>query len=223
MRAILLAGALALLYSPARAAGPGPRGWLWHIVSQCLDTTAADYCARCLRPAPGLCGDVACVDRTFAWVVSTDFVAIQDRKMCGCPTDFVHGLAMPRTPVKGVEDPNRPEAIWPFAWEAAKAKISNEGEILLAVNGPGRRTQDQLHVHILRLLPDGRKRLAEIKPARVTDLGLVWEAASRHAKSLGLKGWYGVVVARTEDGKAFLVAASAGDHPETEFGHALCR
>lgn len=219
MRLILLA----LLLSPARAAAPGRRDWLWHIVSRCLDTKAADYCARCLRPAPGLCGDVPCENRTFLWKETPDFAAIQDRKMCGCPADYVHGLALPRVPVLGVEDPKRPAGVWAFAWTAAKARIADEREILLAVNGPGRRTQDQLHVHILRLRPDGRRRLLDASAEKIDDLSRAWDAAARHAKRLGLKGWYGVAVAQAEDGKSFLVAAVPDGGTETDYGLAFCR
>lgn len=214
---------IAMLLSPARAAKPGPRDWLWHIVSECLDAERPDLCERCLRPAPGRCGDVPCEDRTFVWSVENDYAAVQDRKMCGCPPEFAHGLALPRVPVAGVEDPRRPAGLWAFAWKTARARIVNEGEILLAVNGPSRRTQDQLHVHMLRLSADGRQKLAATSPERVSDLAQVWTAAERHAQRIGVDGWYGIAVARAADGPDFLVAASPGDHPETEFGRAFCR
>src|SRR6185369_14498022 len=101
---------------------------------------------------------------------------------CGCPPEFAHGLALPRAPVTGVEDPKRPAGLWAFAWKTARTKIADEGAILLAVNGPTRRTQDQLHVHMLRLSEGGRRKLLDERPERVVDLAQVWAAAERHAQ-----------------------------------------
>ncbi|MDE2491913.1 MAG: CDP-diacylglycerol diphosphatase [Elusimicrobia bacterium] len=221
--ALLLAALPSLPSFAARTAPPPRSGWLWHIVSRCVDAKAPDYCDRCLRPAPGLCGEVRCEDRTVVWRLSKSFVAIRDMKMCGCPKGFVHGLALPRTPVTGVEDPRRPVGIWAFAWKAARAEIADPGEILLAVNAPWRRSQSQLHVHLIRLAPGARARLEALKPGRAASLDGAWAAAARDARREGLKGWYGVAVARAGDGKSFLVLADGGGHPETRFGIARCR
>ncbi len=202
---------------------PEQRDWLWHIVSQCMDASAPDYCVRCRRPLPGKCGPTPCPETSPVWSVEKEFVAIQDRKMCGCPLGFVHGLALPRVAVKGVEDPKRPDGLWDFAWKTARVAITDESAILLAVNGPTRRTQDQLHVHMVRLSADGRKLLAQAMPETVPDLKGVWKAAARSAKKREIKGWYGIAVARADDGKGFIVAATASDHPETEFGQAFCK
>lgn len=224
MSALAAAAVLALLSAPARAkdAPPAAKDWLWHIVSRCVDVSAPGYCGRCLRPAPGRCGKAACADETVVWDETADFVAIRDRKMCGCGGGFVHGLALPRTPVTGVEDPKRPEGIWAFAWKAARGKIPDEDRVLLAVNGPQRRSQDQLHVHLIRLAASGRERLAALDPERLARLDGVWAAAARSAARQGLRGWYGVAVARDASGKGFLVAADGEGHPETRFGVALC-
>ena len=40
--------------------------------------------------------------------------------MCGCSKDFIHGLAMPRSEVTGIEDIRRREEIWQFAWDTSK-------------------------------------------------------------------------------------------------------
>ncbi|HEX4047976.1 MAG TPA: CDP-diacylglycerol diphosphatase [Elusimicrobiota bacterium] len=224
MRAWIAAAVLALLAAPAGAkdAPPAAKDWLRHIVSRCIDASPTDYCDRCLRPQPGRCGKTACADETVVWDESADFVAIRDRKMCGCGGGFVHGLALPRAPVAGVEDPRRPAGIWAFAWKAARGKIPDEDRILLAVNGPQRRSQDQLHVHLIRLARSGRERLAALDPEKVSRLDEIWPAAARSAARQGLRGWYGVAAARDASGKGFIVAADGEGHPETRFGVALC-
>ena len=87
---------------------------------------------------------------TEVWARSHDYVAIRDRKMCGCPSDFVYGLARPLQQVTGVESKNRPSGIWDFAWDVAKKRVP-EFEIALVVNPLTYRIQDQLHVHIVKL------------------------------------------------------------------------
>ena len=51
---------------------------------------------------------------------------VRDRKMCGCPADFVHGLTIPLRRVTGVEDPRLPDDIWAFAWKAGLGRKINE-------------------------------------------------------------------------------------------------
>jgi CDP-diacylglycerol pyrophosphatase len=153
------------------------------------------------------------------WGVTREYVAIRDSKMCGCPADFVHGLAIPRTRVTGVEDPGRPDGIWAFAWEAGRKRIGDEAALALAVNPPGRRSQDQLHVHIVRLLPDARARLANAVAVRVTSLNEVWRAAARGAEAAGIKD-YGVLVVREPEG--YLVRVEEGS-PEKMYTRARCR
>ena len=57
---------------------------------------------------------------TQIWALTEEYVAIRDLKMCPCGADFVHGLALPRFTVMGVEDPQRPNAIWRFTSDAAQ-------------------------------------------------------------------------------------------------------
>ncbi len=140
--------------------------------------------------------------------------------MCGCPTTFVHGLALPRVRVAGVEDPARPAGIWPFAWQVARGRIADESEIALVVNPPERRGQDQLHVHIVRLQSEAAARLVARSPERVDRLETVWDAAQRHARAAGIGAW-GVVVTRDPQG-GFAVVAADGS-PEREFTVARCR
>lgn len=154
------------------------------------------------------------------WAKTADYVAIRDIKMCGCPPEFIHGLALPRSRVTGVEDPRRPAGIWAFAWDVARRRIADEQQIALVVNPPGAwRTQDQLHVHLVRLEPDARARLATLSPARTPRLDQVWDVASRHAG--GVED-YGVLVARDGVSNGFLVLTAARS-PEEQFTVALCR
>jgi CDP-diacylglycerol pyrophosphatase len=147
-------------------------------------------------------------------------VAIRDVKMCGCAGPFVHGLAMPRAKVGGVEDARRPAGIWAFAWDAARARIGREAEIGLAVNPRGLRTQDHLHVHLVRLKPEARTRLGASAGTTVDRLDAVWDAAARQAAASGMDD-YGVLVTRAPAG-GFLVVAYTGS-PEDDFTDALCR
>ena len=100
--------------------------------NNCLDITALDYCTICsVQRTDGGCGGAtkSCDARLEIWAESSNYVAIRDQKMCGCPSDFVHGLAIPRAHVTGVEEPKRPTGIWAFAWAEGRSKISDEKQL----------------------------------------------------------------------------------------------
>jgi CDP-diacylglycerol pyrophosphatase len=181
------------------------RDVLWDIVTTCIDLHAADYCTHCSLPRidSSCAHGRGCSDTTEVWEETIDYVAIRDVKMCGCEESFVHGLAIPRSRVTGIEDPKRPEGIWSFAWDVARKRIREEAAIGLAVNPQGQRNQNQLHVHIVRLAPDARQRFAAAISARVRSLGDVWNAAAEKAALANLKD-YGVLVAKQPEGD-FLV------------------
>lgn len=189
------------------------------IVLQCLDATVPDYCARCPEPLEGTCGVTSCWNGTQVWAETAYFVAIRDRKMCHCPPGFVHGLALPRAIVTGVEDPRRPDGIWPFAWQVALTRIPAPDEVVLVVNPPFSRTQDELHVHIVRLLPDGRARIDARRPLRIDDLDDTWRAAAMHARGMGYES-YGVAVVQAKS-RGFLVI-STDVSPEFAFTETMC-
>jgi CDP-diacylglycerol pyrophosphatase len=214
--------AAAILTGCAPHAG-GSRDILWRIVSQCLDASSPGYCTTCASPIEGACGDArGCKATIDVWAKTADYVAIRDIKMCGCATGFVHGLALPRARVTGVEDARRPAGIWPFAWQTARTRIADEQQIALVVNPPGlERTQDQLHVHLVRLTPGARARLAAESPARAPDLDVVWDVAARHAGAKGLAS-YGVLVMRDDASNDFLVLTQR-ESPEYQFTAATCR
>jgi CDP-diacylglycerol pyrophosphatase len=176
---------------------------LWEIVSTCVDRERTGYCT-CPAFARSCCGLETTRDPDVVWARTDEFVAIRDMVMCGCPKGFVAGLALPRTRVSGIEDPRRPEAIWLFAWRVAHSRIRDEMEIALAINPKDARTQDQMHVHLLRLDSDGRAALEGPPPAGtivlpLEDLDAVFAAAIARVGADRI-GDHGILVARRKSG-----------------------
>ncbi len=223
---------------------PSHRDILFNIVTQCLAKPASAaglsrYCAQCPAPLPELFARcqpglaaaqnpaMICRKTVSVWAKNSRFAAIRDIKMCGClGSGFIHGLAIPLAKVTGLEDVSRlPPAIWRFAWSAAAGKIKDEDSIALAVNPPKWRSQDQLHIHLVRLAPGARQRIANFGPITVKGLGGIWAAEERLAKNKGLaQGSYGLILARDLTARGFEIAvipASAGS-PEYLFTQALC-
>ncbi len=199
-----------------------PRDMLLHIVTDCLDASAPNYCGMCLAPRAGSsCAvDRECKATTDVWRESADYVIIRDRKMCGCPADFIHGLAIPRNRVRGIEDPGKPDGIWSFAWSEAKKRILDETAIGLAVNPSGKRSQDQLHVHIVRLQSDARQRFTETRQISVQTLDAAWSAASKKATEEHLEDYGVLVVKHPKNGFLVLVEERS---PEKTYTLWQCR
>jgi len=197
--------------------GAGQRDVLWNIVSTCIDTGSADYCARCVAPRSEAGCNRPCRNTTQVWAESKQFVVIRDRKMCGCEDGFVHGLALPRNRVTGVEDPGRPEGIWEFAWAEAARRMP-ENEIALAVNPKRTRSQDHLHVHLVRARRESLP-TDPLRTARTDALGSVWRVAAGKAAALGWKD-YGILVIKGPD-TGFLVIVDDGS-TERKFTKAVC-
>ena len=61
---------------------------LLHIVSQCVDPSKAHYCSSCTLPrVDAQCGQtLECRQTNEVWELSSQYVAIRDIKMCGCPS-----------------------------------------------------------------------------------------------------------------------------------------
>ena len=215
-----LAAITVSLSGPAFAAGQ--RDVLWEILGQCLDPGAAFYCTTCRAPLTGTpCATArSCAETSELWAQSAGYVALRDRKMCGCPDGFVHGLVVPRARVTGVEDPRRPDGIWAFAWGTALQRIGEEPAAALVVNPAGNRGQDQLHVHVVRLQKDARRRFAGAVTARILTLGEAWGTAARIAAGAGLAD-YGVLVASHPEG-GFLVVVDR-ESPEKKYALERCR
>lgn len=221
----ILVASLSIFLSPALSGSyalAASRGALWDTISNCLDVTALDYCKVCGMPrTESVCpGQTDCEHRLEVWSESKNYIALRDRKMCGCPDGFVHGLAIPHAPVTGVEDPKRPSGIWRFAWEVAQKRIGDDLAIALAVNSARYRSQDQLHVHIVRLKKDARLSLAKLSPVRIGSLDQVWSVAREKAQAQNLDDYGVLVVAHPEGG--FLVIIDR-ESPEKKYTEATCR
>lgn len=169
---------------------------LLHIVNQCVDSRQGNYCGQCTLPRQdALCNlRSTCQKTTEVWAFNLQYAAIRDIKMCGCTADFVHGLAMPRELVTGVEDARRPEGIWQFAWDVAATKIEPES-IALVVNPQSQRSQNQLHIHILRLEPNVRQKWSQYAVAHAENLEHIWSIAADMAKKQRFID-YGVLVSQ---------------------------
>ena len=162
------------------------------------------------------------------WARSADrrFIVIRDLKMCEekeHPHDarFVHGLAIPLTRVWGVEDEQlyaAPEynGIWQLAWDTALAQGLREDEIALVANPPEVRSQNQLHIHIVR-----RNGAALPPTIALPDLRNVWqraaEAAQQKKAGIGCRN-YGILILKSGDGFRMLVEAPVrGRNPEERY------
>ena len=218
--ALLLCGAA---LSAAAAGEVRSRDKLWDIVNTCLGPEDAEYCLRCAAPRAGnACSSrPRCEETTEVWAQTPEFVAIRDIKMCSCPAGFVHGLALPRIQVRGVEAPQRPDGIWAFAWAAARERIGDDASIALVVNSARLRTQDQLHVHLVRLHGDARQRFSG-RTASVPSLDEVWATATRLASEQPVLVDYGVLVAGDQKGGYAVLIDSADKSLERSYTQRIC-
>ena len=187
---------------------------LLHIVSQCVDPSKANYCSQCMLPRRDAnCGVSECKKTNEVWALNTQYAAIRDIKMCGCPAEFIHGLAMPREVITGVEDLNRQEGIWQFAWDVATERIELDS-IALVVNPKSQRTQNQLHIHLARLDKNARTHLSQYLPVQVNNLESIWATAANAARAKGLDD-YGVLVAQSSSSGYMVVVTP--NSPEVAF------
>lgn len=193
---------------------------LLEIVQQCLRTDKPDYCEHCRAPQQiaNCTGKTSCRATSEVWAENPEFVAIRDIKMCGCPPDFVHGLVMPKATVTGIEDSRRPDSIWTFSWQVALERLKTH-EIALAVNPLTKRTQNQLHVHVVRLRPGFHDKQSQHVVVTTRDLNAVWRLAQQAADERKMSE-YGVLVSAAPNGE-FLVTLTS-QSPEGQFTQAVC-
>ena len=208
-----------LMYSEATLASK-KSDILLEIVQNCLNIKTTNYCQLCRAPqlSANCSGISSCSSSIEVWAENYDFVAIRDIKMCGCPADFVHGLVLPKSVVIGIEDDRRPEEIWQFAWNVAEQRMPIQ-EIALAVNPKSKRSQNQLHVHLVRLKADWNPKLETSWVGAIENLSQVWSLASQAAKAQQMTE-YGVLVSQSPQG-GYRVALTS-DSPEGEFTQAIC-
>ena len=193
---------------------------LLEIVQQCLRTDTPAYCEQCRAPQQiaNCPGKTSCHATSEVWAENSEFVAIRDIKMCGCPPDFVHGLVMPKATVTGIEDSRRPDSIWTFSWQVALERLKSH-EIALAVNPLTKRTQNQLHVHVVRLKPGFHDKQSQHVVVSTRDLNAVWRLAQQAADERKMPE-YGVLVSAAANGE-FLVTLTS-QSPEGQFTQAVC-
>ena len=220
----------------------GRRDILWNIVSNCLGRDSAQHTKDCIAPRQAPLAQMQfatpaeatryCRSGTDVWgEVPDQFVAFRDIKMCACPTDasFVHGLAIPYAKVRGVEGPNRPDGIWQFAWDTGIGKVglAQKEQLGLVVNPQRWRSQDQLHVHIVRMRADFSKFIAEhphqvMRTVHLKDLSQVWREAPLPADAVQSFRDFGVVI--TSDGADGYVLRVINPRvgPEDEYTQYAC-
>jgi CDP-diacylglycerol pyrophosphatase len=92
--------------------------------------------------------------------------------------------------------------------------------IALVVNPRLHRSQNQLHVHLLRLSQGARQRLDPHVAGEVRSLDQVWSTAARGAAARGLDD-YGVLVVQRGQ-QDFLVVVTA-ESPEDAFTEWRCK
>jgi CDP-diacylglycerol pyrophosphatase len=225
MRALAL-GVLFFACPPAAlpAGEGGARDKLWSIVSTCLGPADAGYCRRCDSPrADAGCEPVRqCEGATELWAETSEFVAIRDIKMCSCPAGFVHGLALPRARIPGIEASPLPDGIWAFAWSVAQGKIGDDSSIALVVNSVRWRTQDQLHVHLVRLREDARRNFSG-RMATVRRLDEVWSAVAKLAANPPALQDYNVLVASNPGGGFGVLVETIDKSLERVYTQRACR
>jgi len=162
--------------------------------------------------------DKDCVGSIYKWDQDPQgkFVAIRDIKMCQVrrkvhDPHFVHGLLMPFEHVCGIEDNKLYDdsfaylrSMWKVGWEIALNKLPEE-EIALVVNPPTIRSEDHLHIHIVR-----RNGLA-LPPTWVRpldNLDDVWRQALSFARGKGIMdNNYGILVCKSAGQFRLLVEA----------------
>jgi len=194
---------------------------LLHIVQQCVDTSLQNYCSQCRLPqkSAGCIAAPTCRATVEVWAEDEQFVAMRDIKMCGCPDDFVHGLVLPKATITGVEDPNRPDSIWSFSWRVAISRMAAE-DIALVVNPRLRRSQNQLHVHLVRLKPETRSHMASNLVGETSELSSVWRIAQRAADERQMND-FGVLVFQTAKNNFGVVISN--ESPEGLYTRAVCK
>jgi CDP-diacylglycerol pyrophosphatase len=198
----------------------GQNSRLQKFVTNCIDTTGEDYCAACPWPrTESSCAAAGiCTKSTEVWRETENYIAIRDKKMCNCSkSGFIHGLAIPKALIAGIESSNRPNGIWKFAWETAIDQGIRPFDLALAINPSGDRSENQMHIHIARLLPGARAVFRKEQVSWAGRLDQVWSVAREIATRAGLAD-YGILVIQGKDiGYDVVVSASSPEHNYTVY------
>src|SRR5262245_52230020 len=173
---------------------------LWGVIENCLNPAVEGYCTTCRSPlSTANCpASNACMTSTHLLHRTDTYMTMGDRKECGCPGSFVHGLVLPLKRTVGIEDPGKPDGIWAYAWEQARQRIRDESTIALVVNSAHYRSENQLHVHFVQLR-DGARSAIMPKAVGISSLDSVWRIARERAAQTGIGEVYAVLVMRGTD------------------------
>ena len=190
-------GIIASNCTPSGEPAPGSAAW-----------NPPAVCEGQLPTVPQLCGSVKYQE------FSETTIAFNDRKMNECPGRMVHTLTLPRRQVCGEEDPDRRSAaadIFETAWRIGVRLIARPDDAALVLNSRAQRSQNQLHVHTVKLKPGARAEIEAlaVKPKPIEDLRETWDAAERHASESGFGDVYGTIVIQYP-GRGWLVATVDG-------------
>jgi len=181
---VAIALVLADFVATAPAGTQHSRDRLWTLIQSCLVPGGNHNTDTCQAPRADGIGnlDPRCMTTTQVWAQSQQYVAIRDERMCNCPAGFVHGLAIPFARISGIEADNLPEGIWKFAWDAARGQIADAAAIALVVSPPLQRTQDQLHIHLVRRRAGACATFPADALVSTTSLNHIWRIVQRRAK-----------------------------------------
>lgn len=237
------------------AAAPVPpkdRNVLWKF-AQCVDLQTSDGNTD-LQALGAACSDLDIVLNTTRYKddpkEKNGWWIMEDHKMTGCPADaggdkfaYIHALAIPHDKVTGAEQQSQaPQDIWESAWKTGTGLFKiPESDMILAANPRAQnqyRSQDQLHIHIVRMMPDARQELFQpgdaapveilnhssgdkrhIARTYVSRLSEVWAAAESAVKVFNStleSGDYGIAVLRDADKGRYAVIV-VDDSPEKDF------
>jgi hypothetical protein len=147
---------------------------LYLIARRCIDTSAPNYCTSCPWPRVGYCpsASTACADTTEVWTGTKIYVVIREKSMCTCPM-VTNGVVFPTGAIADVEDPDRPQSIWKFAWDTSSTLLPPE-QVALVADPAMIHNESQLHIHILPLDPAKSAALEATPFVVLTDLLQVW-------------------------------------------------
>ena len=226
-KTFLFASILLLPIASVHSAVAANRDALRVLVENCLDPATAGDGSKCPAPVTGEADstdEARCKATTDVWEKSAEFVVIRDRKMCGCPRGFEHGLAMPLALISGLESDKTPEGIWQFAWDVARKRIDDPNLIALAVNSRLQRSQDQLHIHIVQLLKGARDKFPQASTLTVDSLEHVWSLAKTLAQGKNMLDYGVLVVGGPGEKFTVVVADGAWAHsPEKDYTYYQCQ
>ena len=198
----------------------------------CCHYVLWEIAANCVEPRPsaawqvpiGCEGQLPAPERLCPTIrlqaAASHVITFNDSKMNRCPGHLVHTLTIPREPVCGDDDPDRftqAEDGFQTAWSVGERLIAEQDRIALVVNSAAQRSQNQLHIHTVRLRPGARQQLESlpVKPRHIDDLAQAWAALQSHAEESGFGGLYGAVVIRDTNAPGWLAAAVDG-HSEPD-------